>query len=335
MSDEWEPPLAMPGMPPPVPDAPHPLSPTFTSSSSQTLNSSQTSYSSDQYFAPRLPEHWARTVFDGSNPGTGFRDGFQLDDPTVCYGNVDNASIQHLARDGFLPAVEHPFIQGQAEVQLHFRPEDSRARILFIAKDGYGRERLSCGTLTNLKVIRNLSSLQLCRTTRDGRYSLWAQLDFYLYERMVLFYSTFVAMKRQDRTPIPHEDLLDGLELSRGPDGEKLEFAGQIRDGDLLHALRLYRDRGSGVYRIEATALRGPMKYVPLWTAFVTRYAHDPDWAHHDGGGVVSLIAVRPKPYVFLAGWDVPTNRRGEYILQFATTDGTFYLYGSLQALHG
>lgn len=265
-------------------------------------------------------------MFDGTNPGTTFRSAYQLDEPSVCHGSVDNAALHHLAQDSFVPAVENNFDQGQVEVQILFRPTDSRARILFIAKDAYRRERYYCLPLTNLKVIRRSSSLQLCRTTRDGRYSLWARLNFYLYERMVLFYCTFVAMKRQDSRPVPREDLLDDFELCQS-DGETLEFGGKIRDGELRHALRLYKDRGSGVSRIEATALRGPMKDVPLWTAFITRYAHDPDWAHYEGNGVVSLAALRPKPYVFLAGYDVPRNRNGEYILQFTTADGKTCLF--------
>ena len=138
---------------------------------------------------------------------------------------------------------------------------------------------------------------------------------------MVLFYCTFVAMKRQDRREVPHESLLDDSELSNA-DGEKVEFGGKVRHGELRHGLRLFRDRASGVVRIEASALRGPMKDVPLWTAFITKYADDPDWAHLEGGGIVSLAALRPPPYVFLAGYEPPMNGSGEYLLQFTTTDG-------------
>ena len=141
---------------------------------------------------------------------------------------------------------------------------------------------------------------------------------------MVLFYCTFVAMKRQDRREIPIEDLLDDFELAESDDhpGENVEFGGKVRDGDLRHALRVFKDRASGVVRLEASALRGPMADVPLWTAFVSKYARDPDWAELEGDGVVSLVALRPKPYVFLAGYQPPMNRKGEYILQFTTRSG-------------
>ena len=128
-------------------------------------------------------------------------------------------------------------------------------------------------------------------------------------------------MKRQDGREVPHESLLDDFELSTD-DGERSQFGGQIKHGELRHALRLFKDRSSGVVRIEASALRGPMKDVPLWTAFLTRYAKDPDHIELQAGGVVHFAALRPPPYVFLAGYEPPKNRLGEYILQFTTTDG-------------
>ncbi|KAK3705402.1 hypothetical protein LTR37_013375 [Vermiconidia calcicola] len=330
MSDDWD---RGPEMPPPLapdPPPPMPTSPTFTSSSSQTLNSSQTSYSSDRAVVPIQPAfvHWAQDVFDGQNPGTEIRRSHQVNERSACFGTIDNSSLHHLVQDGFLRALEISFDRDQLWVRLYIRPSDNRSRILIMTKDATGPDMHYCTPLTNLKIIRDRSSLQLCRVRREGRYTPWARLNFYLYERMVLFYCTFVAMKRQDRREIPHDDLLDEFELE-GPDsqhpGDEVQYDGMVRDGDLRHALRLYKDRSSGVVRLEAAALRGPMKDVPLWTAFVTRYANDPDWAHHEGGGVVSLIALRPPPYVFLSGYEPPKNRSREYILQFQTTDGRFY----------
>ncbi|KAK5128289.1 hypothetical protein LTR85_002956 [Meristemomyces frigidus] len=190
-----------------------------------------------------------------------------------------------------------------------------------MTKDDRGRDLHYCTPLTNLKVIRDRSSLQLCRARQDGRYALWARLNFVLYERMVLFYCTFVAMKYQDSRQVPHARLDDRFELENEDSGENERFGGQIRHGDLRHAVRLFKDRSSGVVRLEACALRGPMQDVPLWTAFVTRYAHDPDWAFYEGGSVVSLVADRPPPYVFLAGYEPPRNRTGELLLEFTTSD--------------
>ena len=135
---------------------------------------------------------------------------------------------------------------------------------------------------------------------------------------MVLFYSTFVAMKRQDRHQVPHVDLLDNFELQKPlGSGEEMQFGRVIKDGRYRHALRMFKDHGSGVVRIEASALRGLMKDVPLWTAFVTKYANDPDWAALEKGeSTVSLAALKPPPYVFLSGYH-PPRRGSEYLLNF------------------
>lgn len=144
---------------------------------------------------------------------------------------------------------------------------------------------------------------------------------------MVLFYCTFVAMKRQDSQPIPDGELLEDGELE-GPDmknpntDEFQEYGGVFHEGDMLHALRLFRDSPSGVVRLEGSACRGPMSNVPLWTAFVTHYAHDPDHVNFEGNGVVSFAAMKPPPYVFLAGYKVPRNANGEYSFQFENDVG-------------
>lgn len=208
-----------------------------------------------------------------------------------------------------------------------------------MTKGRFGEDLCYCMPIVNLKVIRNISSLQLCRARRDGTYDMWARLNFDTYERkstrfhyhgkladqtvagMALFYNTFVAMKHQDRREIPHENLLDHLEL-RCDGGEYEIFGGAIKHGELRHALRLFKDRSSGVVRLEASALRGPMRDVPLWTAFVTRYVGDPAWAFYEAGGLVSLAAVRPRPYVFLSGYEPPHRGRDEYLLDFALADG-------------
>jgi len=139
---------------------------------------------------------------------------------------------------------------------------------------------------------------------------------------LVLFYCAFVAMKHQDRRPIAHDDLLDGLALVEG--GEEIIFGGVIKDEGKLHALRMFKDRGSGVVRLEACALRGPMNDVPIWTAFVNRYVGDLDWMQLERGGIVSLAALRPPPYVFLAGYEPPRSMDNDYLLQFTTTEGEF-----------
>ena len=141
---------------------------------------------------------------------------------------------------------------------------------------------------------------------------------------MVLFYSTFIVMKRQacSKTTIPRE-LQDDAELTRPRDeAEFLEFSEIITHKGKLHKLYLYTDLTSGVVRLEACAYRGPMKGTPIWTAFITKYLSDPDWAHWENGALVSLAAMKIPPYVFLLNYEPPKNEKNEYILQFETKTG-------------
>lgn len=146
---------------------------------------------------------------------------------------------------------------------------------------------------------------------------------------MVLFYCTFVAMKHQDARPVSHPDLIENVELQgpRSSQGEAQdevqEFGGIIQHDHMQHALRMYKDRSSGVVRLEASAHRGHMQDVPLWTAFLTKYATDPDHVCLERDGVVSLAAVRPPPYVFLGGYEPQRNEKREYILEFTTDEGS------------
>ncbi|CAK4030550.1 Hypothetical predicted protein [Lecanosticta acicola] len=324
VSDEWDKHATVD--PPRFNGAPEPpLSPTYTSNSSHTMSSSQTSYGSDPYFPPPSEPlaHWAQDVYNGMNPLNRYRQiDSQLDDRSACYGTVEPEALHHLVRDGFQRAVELAFDAHRLWVRLYWRNSDHRARILVITKDSEGRRLLYCTPLTNLKIIRNKSVLQLCRCSRgDGRFSLWARLNFVFHERMVLFYCTFVAMKRQDERPVPHDDLLDRFDLEDDTCGEQELFAGQIQHGQMFHALRLWRDTSSNVVRLEASALRGPRKGVPIWTVFVTRYAHDPDWPQYEGQGLVSLAATTPPAAVFISRFEPPMKTSRKYVLPFTTDE--------------
>ncbi|EME76938.1 uncharacterized protein MYCFIDRAFT_61236 [Pseudocercospora fijiensis CIRAD86] len=321
-----EPPVP-PLMFPPTPGSPmSPMSPVFsnfTSSSSQTA-SSHTSYSTTDPYAPSALVHWADDIFDGQHPNTQYRPDYQLSDRSACYGQPDQYALEHLSRDGFQKVLELPFDERKLWVRLYWRPNDFRARLLILSQTSSGTQQHCCQPLTALKIIRRASTLQLCQASKSStRYKLWARLNFLLHERMVLFYSTLIAMKHQDKRGIPHTSLSDAFELETS-DGEIVFFAGEIQHNDMLHALRIFRDRGSGVVRLEVSALRGPRKHVPIWTAFVTKYsdAGDPDWCQWEGNGIVSLAAIKPAPpYVFISRYEPPKHGRN-WILPFTTDEG-------------
>ncbi|KAK5117946.1 hypothetical protein LTR62_003990 [Meristemomyces frigidus] len=290
----------IPGRPrPPVPTPPL-RSPQFASSPSPTLSSSYTSYSTGPVAEPAV--HWSQRIYNGSNPATRFLPQFQLR--------------------------EHPFDGEDLRLRLYVRLPDLRTRVFVMTTDRARRVTHFCIPIANLKVIRDRSCLKLCRARVDGSYEPWVILNFVLYERMVLFYCTFVAMKYQDQRGLPEESLHDRLELeSPNGEGEELIFGGIIQHGSMLHALRLFRDTTSYGVRIEASALRGVMKDVPIWTAFVTRYATDPDHVQYEGKGFVSLIALRTPPYVFLPSYEPLRSREGQYLLGFTTSrDGKQFI---------
>jgi hypothetical protein len=149
----------------------------------------------------------------------------------------------------------------------------------------------------------------------------WAELKFIYHERMVLFYSTFVALKRQDATGLPTALIEDPRDMD-----EKLLFSGVIRDREMFHDLRLLQDRGSGVLRLEARSHRGDRDEVPIWTAFLTKYRDekDRDIFGLEGRGVVSMICPKPKPYLFVPEYGLPLMSDGNFALQFVERDGKF-----------
>ncbi|KAK4991139.1 hypothetical protein LTR50_002069 [Elasticomyces elasticus] len=292
-------------LPPLAPDPPPPISPTFSSASSQTLSSSQTSFSNRP-----PPPHWAQLVFDGQHPVTSFRASSQV---SKCYGRDEPEALQGLVAAGFVEVLETPFDAAGLRLRLYWRPADHRARVLILTQDRVTRQKLHyCIPLTALKVVRSESSLQLYRAGTPDLL-LWANLKFTIYERMVLFYCTFVAMKRQDAVSIlPHLDDLFQLR-------EEVEFAGEIQDDSYLHALRLFRDPLSGGMRLEGSALRGPMQNTPIWTAFITLHLASRSWLQWVESKVVWLKDL--KPYVFCEGYSPPRARTGEFELRFTTRD--------------
>ena len=206
-------------------------------------------------------------------------------------------------------------------VIFYWRPHDSRARILFTGRDSYGQELLYCTPLNCLRIFRKDSMLQLCHASsqEDDLFWNWAELKFVYHERMVLFYSTFVAMKRQDSQAVPEPLIEDPRDME-----EEVLFSGVIRDDGKSHGLRLLRDRGSRVLRLEARPYRGLREEVPIWTAFLTKYREggDRDIFFMERHGIVSMICPKPKPYVFLSGYGIPLMQNGDLALHFAVREG-------------
>jgi len=135
-------------------------------------------------------------------------------------------------------------------------------------------------------------------------------------ERLVLFYSTFVALKGQDFNPSDgdeiHEDyynvkdeyLYGGTTLYPTPQNTVLK-----------HALRVYKDKLTLSIRIESRPLRGRNKNVPLWVAFVPHDVNVRRWVRRTGQRQVELREL--EQHVFFPGYVAPLSRNGRFLIDF------------------
>jgi hypothetical protein len=255
--------------------------------------------------------HWASYIFDGQHPVSPLN---ERGESTKCLGRDEPMAVRMLAEDDFIRVLEIPFESSDVMVRLYWRPSDHRARILYLTeKEGIRHQY--CIPLTAIRVLRSSSSLLLCRVNSDdGELDLWASLHFTCFETMVLFFSTFVAMKTQDWVATPQ-----GLEDYFTP-GEIQEYGGQIEDDRFSHVLRVFRDTDSGAVRLEAAAQRGPRKGCPIWTAFVTRYIGSKTWIKRTSATTVQMEELRP--YVFCNDYTPHVNLSGKFELQFTTSNG-------------
>jgi hypothetical protein len=218
------------------------------------------------------------------------------------------------------------FSDNNSILAFYWRPQTGSARLLFTSTNPWGQELHYCNPLTRLRAFRDGSILKLCMASSsdDHLFWTWAELKFIYHERMVLFYSTFVALKRQDSSAagsLPTALIEDPRDME-----EELLFSGVMRDRDMFHVLRLLQDFGSGVLRLEARSYRGDRDEVPIWTAFLTNYKdnRDRDIFNLEGRGVVSMICPKPKPYIFVPEYGLPLMSDGNFALQFVSRNGEF-----------
>jgi hypothetical protein len=92
-------------------------------------------------------------------------------------------------------------------------------------------------------------------------------------------------------------------------------------DNRYLHAFRILRDEDSGCVRFEATARRGPLKTIAIWTAFVTKYVGHKSWMKRVGNATIQFGELHP--YMFCEGYKLPKGPTGKYQLTFTSPEGT------------
>ncbi|KJX93613.1 hypothetical protein TI39_contig4283g00008 [Zymoseptoria brevis] len=242
--------------------------------------------------------------------------------PSQLYAAHDTSAISRLRHHGFHPTLTFSFNQHCLTATLYHRPIDHHAQVVIQTPHLTHQPSTSAHeTLTNLRLIRRGSLLHLCHfdpwvdeTGRDGevRYEVWTTLNFLSHERILLFYSCFVAMKAQDQSSravrageeAMTDELRDGRALESGrrgisggpPADERMEDA---EDGEAV----LFDATIVRAVRLEATPLRGSRTDVPLWTKFID-LADARNWIKRfetrvgliggrgDDGGVVGFVDV-------------------------------------------
>ncbi|KAI4166691.1 MAG: hypothetical protein LQ348_007777, partial [Seirophora lacunosa] len=177
----------------------------------------------------------------------------------------------------------------------------------------------ACLPLTSLRVQRHASTLKLLRVDSTGHAKeLWACLRFLCYERLVLFYCAFLALRSEDTgSPIGS---FDDHELH----GEKSIYAGgngrKIIDDNYEHALRVFKDRDSGGIRLQASVLRGELKRTPVWTAFITTHIHSSRWMRKAASSSKVIHLADLQRFVFSTEYNPPLGPQGQHELRFISS---------------
>lgn len=172
--------------------------------------------------------------------------------------------------------------------------------------------------LGKLKFTRELSCLKIISCEKTRAQEVWAKLSFSTYERLVLFFCILNALKFQlPSSLITAPRGCRDLQL----DDEKVVFAAEISDDEYLHHLRILHDKVSGGVRLEASAVDGPMKGVPIWTAFITQYVGASAWLNVVGTRIVHLKDLRP--YVFTSDYSAENGLRAGFELRFIKRQDT------------
>ena len=279
------------------------MSPTDTSSTA-------TSSGALSHSSRKVTSHWAMKVFDEDLPATVLpRSG----ENSTCYGPHMHDAKTRL-EDEYTQLFQLSFSGGDLVTRLYLRGEDHRARIFCKTTRQSGRSKLCCLPLSSLEILRVDSSLQLLRVVRGSKPELWANLKFTTYERLCLYFCSFIALRSQDlkRTMTEIRD--------HDQDIEEELFGGKIIDDHFEHGLRLYRDTQSRGVRLQASVLNGELKNMPVWTAFITHQIVSRDWLKIASQRVIHLGEL--KRYVFSPDYTPQRTSRGEAVLNFKTVGG-------------
>lgn len=279
-----------------------PISPTATMSSISQVSSTS--------FSPASTDHWARTVFDNASSTP-----LPWSKEETRY-HEQNGTPEHSYPNQAYESVVNLIYHEGMRVSLFCKPSNYRAKIVVLYRDPNGASDYGCLPLEDLHLRREGSVLRICRRKPSGKPVPWVSMKFTTTERMVIFACTFIAMRSQD-SGIPHappppvhdDELRDEIN----------NFAGSIIDSRFNHALRIYRDKITGVVRLQASVLRGELDRTPVWTAFITEYITQRDWCRKVNPRTVALAELHL--HIFSSRYRPAKESNGAFLLRFETRD--------------
>lgn len=251
--------------------------------------------------------HWLPEVFKQSRPSTPLGD---TDQTSKLLGPLMADFSTRLEDYGYKELLEVPFEDGSLLVRLYQRGVDWRSIFFCRLIRPDPSENNVAIPLIWLEVSRKGSILEFYDISAgQGKSKLWACLRFYDYEYMVLFFCVFLALRFEDlKSPVAN---IEDYDLHN----ESVLFAGSIVDDRYQHALRLFREKDTGVVRLQASEHSGELKRKPIWTAFITHQLHSATAISRDSSRVVSLANLHQ--YKFTGDYNPPRGPTGNVELEF------------------
>ncbi|CAK7198384.1 hypothetical protein SEUCBS139899_001045 [Sporothrix eucalyptigena] len=244
--------------------------------------------------------HWAEDIFSRPLPSRTPLKHLRFSE---CFGPFTDVDVPKKARILF----RRTFDQERITIFAFIDPMTRSPYLVIRSLDaGSNMPAFSMRGVHEVCIERDGSCLVLKRWSYAERCpKLWAVLYFLTWEELVLFHCTFVAMKFEgDQT-----SNVNPVEFKIGR--EKRLFQCAILDDGFKHSLLVYQDTKSRGLRLHANVWDGPLRFCPVWTAFVTSQSRSSSWMVRKNKNRILLHDIQP--YVFCNSYRPEHMRQNKY----------------------
>ena len=259
-----------------------------------------------------LASHWLPALYKQSLPHTPLRSGAQQ---SVNLGaDMGPEAMRRLwLSNEYVQLLETPFDNGDLLAGFYQRPIDYKIRLFCRTVRPSHRRKDCCLPLLSLEVERDGHFLKFSRITSTGSTQLWACLKFANYEKLVLFFCSFLALRSADSNQCP-TPIRDYSPLHN----EEYLFGGTIIEDNFRRGLRMFKDKISGGVRLEASRMSKEAR-TPIWTAFITHMLLSPTWITRLASDVIQLGDLQR--FIFSSDYHHRTTPKSELELEFVKID--------------